>query len=320
MAALAVALLALGLAMALPSSDGLSREVESAEARLRLEKAAVTAESRVAFLLLTEPAGRFGLEIGGPHLAADGSLVSADPAVQRRPLLFDGRPYRFALEDGSEAIIRIQDSAGLINVAEGNRALLTSLMQTCGLTPPRALAVADAMAFARPAPPVKAASFDAAPPPSLRWESHVRGSMKRRLQTASTYLPGESGLNIATASPSVLMALYRGDRATVAALLRARAAMNKTTKVSIKYNQNEYISNIPVVKRQTMGNKLVITVEFVSPKLTRDLPLYFYRTNLKADDLGHLHAFSAEGSFVDVGRHSECYPHLDTAAELFPES
>jgi len=319
MAALAVALLALGLIMALPSSDGLAQEVERAEARLRLDRAAVTAESRVAFLLLSEPAGRAGLEIGGPRLAADGSLVSADPSVERRTLLFDGRPYRLPLDGGGEAMIRIQDAAGLVNVAEGNRPLLASLMQTCGVPRLRAREVADAMALARPAVSGRPSPNDTAPPPSLRWDSYVRSGTKRGLQTGSTFLPNERGLNIATAPPAVLMALYRGDRAAVDAQLRARSPVNKTTIMSIKYNQYDYKSPITVVRRETMGNKLVITVEFVSPKLTQDLRLYFYRTNLIAGDFDHLRAFSAEGSIIDVGRHTECYPHLDKPAELFPE-
>ena len=64
MAALAVALLALGLVMSLPASDRLGREVRQARAQLDVERVAVTAQSQVAFLLLTEPVGRNGLEFG----------------------------------------------------------------------------------------------------------------------------------------------------------------------------------------------------------------------------------------------------------------
>lgn len=307
MAALAVALLALGLVMSLPASDRLGRELRQARAQLHVERVAITAQSRVAFLLLTEPVGRNGLEFGGPRLALDGSLISGELPAMRRTILFDGRPYTMQIDGSTQAVVRLQDEGGLINLHEASRPMLSGLMSACGITGPKAQKIVSGILAARD----PASGFD--------WSNHVRGEERRKLEVATAWRPREKpGLYLPTAPPSVLFALTGSER-SVRQILNSRNRSENTTKLRINYSQNEIISPSSLANRASVSDNIRMSVSINRPWLTGTLPFYIYRSTL---ELGHsdlTRSFIAKGPIVDAGHQSDCFPFVEEAAQPLPE-
>ncbi|CAN1548710.1 hypothetical protein MCEREM21A_02090 [Sphingomonadaceae bacterium] len=307
MAALAVALLALGLVMSLPASERLGREIRQARAQLDVERVAVTAQSQVAFLLLTEPVGRNGLEFGGPRLALDGSLISGELPAMRRTILFDGRPYTIQIDDSTEAVVRLQDEGGLINLHESSRAMLSGLMSACGITGPKAQNIVSGILAAR-----NRAS-------GLHWSNHARGDERRKLEAATAWRRLEKqGLYLPTAPPSVLFALT-GSEHSVRQILNARNRNDNTTKLSIKYNQNGSIIQYPVVERKSISQNIRISISINRRGLTGTLPFYFYQSTLELGPNDLARSFVAKGPIVDAGHQSHCFPFVEEAAQPLPE-
>ncbi len=307
MAALAVALLALGLVMSLPASDRLGRELRHTRAQVEVERVAVTAQSRVAFLLLTEPVGRNGLEFGGPRLALDGSLISGELPAVRRTILFDGRPYTVRIDDSTEAVVRLQDEGGLIGLHDSGRAMLSGLMSACGIAVPKGQNIVSAIFAARN----RGSDF--------RWSSHVRGDDRRKLEAATTWLRIEKpGLYLPTASPSVLFALTGSER-SVRQILNARDGNQNTTILSNTYYHNENNLRYPFLDRNTISSYIRISVSINRSKFTTGLPFYTYRTTLELGLDDPARSFVAKGAIVDAGRQSDCFPLADEAALPLPE-
>ncbi|MEY4891037.1 MAG: hypothetical protein RIQ75_2167 [Pseudomonadota bacterium] len=307
MAALAVALLALGLVMSLPASDRLGQELRQAHAQLHVERVALTAQSRVAFLMLTEPVGQNGLEFGGPRLAIDGSLISGEPPSIRRTILFDGRPYRMRIDGTNEAVVRLQDEGGLINLHEASRTVLSDLMSTCGITGPRAQNIITDIFADRD----RRSDFD--------WRKHVRGDERRKLEAATAWRHREKpGLYLPTAPPSVLLALT-GSESRVRQILRLRERSNDISNLEIKYNKNENNIQYPFGQISSVSKHIRISVQISRLWFTDDLPIYLYRSTLELGRNDLALSFIAKGPIVDAGYQSECFPFLEEAAQPLPE-
>lgn len=307
MAALAVALLAMGLVMSLPASDRLGRELRQARAQLDVERVAVTAQSHVAFLLLTEPTGRNGLNVGGPRLALDGSLISGELPAMQRNILFDGRPYSLQIDDMTDAVVRLQDEGGLINLNDSSRALLSGLMSACGIAAPKARNITSAILASRDG----ATAFE--------WRDHVRGDDRRRLEAASSWRrPDKRGLHLATAPPSVLWVLT-GSQRGVRQILNARSPSNNTTNMNINYNQDERNIQYSITNRESISNHLRINISVNRRGLTGALPLYFYQSTLELGPNDPARSFVVKGPIVDAGHQSHCLPLVGEAAQPLPE-
>lgn len=307
MAALAVALLALGLVMSLPASDRLGQELRQAHAQLVVERVAVTAQSRVAFLMLTEPVGQNGLEFGGPRLALDGSLISGELPSMRRTILFDGRPYTMRIDGTHEAIVRLQDEGGLINLHEASRTILSDLMSTCGITGPKAQNIVTGIL----ADPDRRSDFD--------WRNHVRGDERRKLEVATAWRRREKpGLYLPTAPPSVLLALTGSER-RVRQILRLRERNLDTSIMDEKYGKNENNIQYSFGRMASVSTHIRITVQISRRGLTDALPSYLYRSTLELGRNDLALSFMAKGPIVDAGYQSECFPFLEEAAQPLPK-
>ncbi len=307
MAALAVALLALGLMMSLPASDRLGRELRQARAQLDVERVAVTAQSRVAFLLLTEPVGRSGLEFGGPRLALDGSLISGELPAMRRTIFFDGRPYAIQLDPSTEAVVRLQDEGGLIGLHEASPALLSGLLSACGITGPKAETIVSRILLAR-----ESGS-------GFYWRDHLRGDERRRLEAATAWQRFEKpGLYLPTAPPSVLLALTGSER-NVRKILSFRGEVEKEIKLKVKNNQNEINIRYPIEERRSISETIRLSVSINRNGLTTTLPVYRYLSTLELGQSDPSRSFIEKGQIVDAGRQSECFPFAEEPARPLPE-
>ena len=307
MAALAVALLALGLVLSLPASDRLGQELRQAHARLNVERVAVTAQSRVAFLMLTEPVGQNGLEFGGPRLAIDGSLISGELPTMRRNILFDGRPYTMKIDGSNEAIVRLQDEGGLINLHEASRTTLSDLMSACGITGPRLLnIIADILA-------------DRSHRSDFDWRDHLRGNERRKLEVATAWRRSEKpGLYLPTAPPTVLLALTGSERRAREILLLREGNQN-ISKLELIRSQNENNSQLPVGEISSVSTHIRISVQISRRGLTDNLPVYVYRSTLELGRNDIALSFIAKGPIVDAGFQSECFPFWEEPAQPLPQ-
>ncbi|WP_155800170.1 hypothetical protein [Porphyrobacter sp. AAP82] len=307
MAALAVALLALGLVMSLPASDRLGQELRHARAQLHVERVALSAQSRVVFLMLTEPVGQNGLEFGGPRLALDGSLVSGELPSMRRTILFDGRPYKMKIDSTNEVIVRLQDEGGLINLHQASTTILSDLISACGITGPRAQNIAAGILADRS----RTSDFD--------WRKHVRGDERRKLEAATAWRHREKpGLYLPTAPPSVLLALTGSERRT-RQILELRERDQDISKMVLLYNKNGNIIQYPYRQMGSITAHIRMSVQISHDRLTNTLPVYLYQSTLELDRDDPALSFIAKGPIVDAGYQSECFPFLEEAAQPLPE-
>lgn len=307
LAAIAVALLALGLVMSLPASDRLGRELRLVRAQLDVERVAVTAQSRVAYLLLTEPVGRNGLEFGGPRLALDGSLISGELPAVRRTIMFDGRPYTIQIDDSTEAVVRLQDEGGLINPHESSRAMLSGLMSACGIPVLKAQNIVSAILAARD----RASGF--------HWSSYVRGDDRRKLEAATAWQRREKpGLYLPTAPASVLFVLTGSERG-VRQIMDARNGNDNSTKLNTKYFQNDNNARYTITELKSVSSSIRIVISINRHRLTEALPFYIYKSTLELGPNDLARSFLAKGPTVDAGYQPQCFPFVEEAAQPLPE-
>jgi len=102
--------------VAITALASLTEEAASARARVRFAQTVLTAEARIAYLATTESIGSTGFQLGAPRLSPDYEVL--ETSVRTPPggeVRLDGRPYR--LETDHPVTVRLQDQAGLINVA-----------------------------------------------------------------------------------------------------------------------------------------------------------------------------------------------------------
>lgn len=105
--------------VAITALVSLTAEAASARSRVRFLQRAFTAEATIAYLAATEPLSPQAFAVGSPRSFGDfrsedpGSIQTSGSAVSIVNL--DGRPYLIEINGALE--IRLQDQAGLINLA-----------------------------------------------------------------------------------------------------------------------------------------------------------------------------------------------------------
>lgn len=322
LAAIAVALIALGLVMTLPTSDLLAREVRHARSRLTLERAAITAETRLGYLLLTEPVGRRGLSIGGVRLAADGNLVASSAIGQRSELVLDGRPYRMWLDDRTTLIVRVQEKSGLINLEDAGAGVLANLWRVCGLPGEEGRMLSERLLAARPRLARPTESRGAVPVGQTLdvLSQLVSGDRRARLNAAISAIPAGTGLHLPTAPAAVVMALFGGNSAQAKAFLDAREGKSNAIKMTALNNQNGYNALPYEVKRENMTGQMRVTFEIDHSKLTIGLPMYFYQSDMEVDMDIPYRSFMAKGPIVHAGRHAQCSEPVGAVIQPLPGS
>jgi hypothetical protein len=191
---------------------GLRDETRQTVASIEFERAAMSAEARLAFLISTEPLGPEGLRIGANRLAQNqrGAAALLEQQIATLDLLrFDDRQYRW-LETGDETVdapylVQVQDEAGLVNLFQADPAMLGRLFQLAGLDEDQAELLATELT-----------EFNALPPPSqpIRRLSEIyrlpsardllSDKAYRTLLGLSAVHPDSRAVNINTAPPNVL--------------------------------------------------------------------------------------------------------------------
>lgn len=323
LATLAVAFLSLGLVLSLPSSDELARELRHARARLTLERAAITAETRVAFLLLTEPAGLRGVHVGGVRLAGDGSLVSATEVAERQQeVVFDGRPYSFWLDSATEVIVRIQEKSGLINLTDSDDVVLANLLKICDESSQGAERLAADFTLVRGNQ--NRAGDQATKTSQLdllsKWSVIVRGDRQRRINAAVSVLPFGTGIHLPTAPPPVLLALFGRNQLQTSHFIDQRNGSQGAANMAVTYNQNDYKVPTAIVTRQAMTGSVGLVVAINQRKLTIGSPLYFYQSDMRADSTNLDHSFYPRGQILHAGRPVQCYRLSEEVAQPLPSA
>ena len=317
-AALAIALLALGLVLSLPVNEQLTRELRHAKTRVELERAAMSAESRVAFLLLTQPIGIYGPEIGGVRLAADGTVTGGRTRSTIERMILDGRPYRFQLDKSTEVIVRAQEESGLMHFQNTSPDLIARLLHACGIpqTESRALGL-QMMRAEQPAangPPMQREDMAL----NAGWRSFLQGDLERRFNTAISGTSSVTGMYEATAPWAVLMALYNGNQKKVEEIFGARGELTETAKMKTNYYQIESNGSELLKFHKLMTGNIRLSVEIRRTSLTMNLPFYYYQSSMKMDRDNPLNAFNAESPIFNAGNAPKCYQRLEEFAGELP--
>jgi len=306
-AALAIALLALGLVLSLPVNEQLTRELRHAKTRIDLERAAMSAESRVAFLLLTQPIGLYGPEIGGVRLASDGTVKGGQSSSRIERMLLDGRPYRFQLDKSTEVIVRAQEESGLMHFQNTTPALIEQLLISCGASQTESRSLALQMIRSEQQAANRRPTQRMDPSLSAGWRSYLTGDLKRRFNTAISGAYSVTGLHEATAPWAVLMALHIGNQRKADEIFTAKGEPAETAKVRINYSQ--FASNgyeLPKFNKLMTGN-IRLSLEIRRRDLTINLPFYYYQSAMKMDRDNPLNSFNAESPIFNAGTAPNCY-------------
>lgn len=320
LAALAVALLSLGLIMSAPASDQLARELRHARARLTLERAAISAETRIAFMLLTEPTGSRGIIVGGVRLAGDGSLISATLGQRPEEIVFDGRPYSFWLDASTEVTVRVQEKSGLINITEADGTSLANLLKICGKPASEAGRLAAKFLATRREHSLAVEVKNRTTNSSFlqAWSANVGGDRQRRLNAAISVLPAGTGVHLPTAPPSVILALFGGNEQRTRQYIALRNGVNISAKMTQNYDQFDYKLEATTVTRKSMTGIVGIVVTVRNAKLTIGSPLYFYESGMKADLTNLQKSFYPIGQNLHAGRPVQCYQPSQEVAQPLP--
>ncbi len=123
--------------VAITALTSLTAEAASARARVRFLQRALTAEATIAYLAATEPLSPRAFAAGAPRSfdefrnAQPGEILSSGGAVSVVDL--DGRPYVLDINGSLE--VRLQDQAGLINVAALGDIQMQRLAERAGAPP-----------------------------------------------------------------------------------------------------------------------------------------------------------------------------------------
>jgi hypothetical protein len=152
-----IGVLSLSLWGALHVLEGLNRDLENARARQALQIAGASADSRIGFLLLSEPLEPRGIAIGEERIEPFAQLMSPGDSVplpqglsdpDRKLLWADGRDYQFGDENtGKTLLVRLQDEAGLFSwsfsPSRETEQMLALLLEDDEITRNLAAALAD---------------------------------------------------------------------------------------------------------------------------------------------------------------------------------
>jgi hypothetical protein len=311
LAVLAVGLLALGLVLALPSNLQVRDEVGRAQALLGIKRIAITAESRISFLLLTEPVGNRGLEIDGPRLATDGGLISG--LAERRPLLFDGRRYVMDLGGGQQAYVRLQDEAGLIDLNRADTALVARLLMICGLPGTQANRLAGDLLRRRgtSAGNLDSGKIDA-------WIDALPADRRPAVEAAISVTSIGGGHNARTSPEAVRRAMKHEFEGSSAGGGRSVTVESNITNLNIIGSHFGGNYDVSVNKRQKISNTVRIYIAFVDHQLTDHLPDYFYMTALSAVHGDPMRSFLPQRAQFNAGNGAACAESPLEAAAPFP--
>jgi hypothetical protein len=126
-----VMILTLTFAVAINALVNLKAETRHALDRAEFERAAMSAENRLAFLMTTEPFGAASLDIGSAR-QQDGDDPAAVQALAT--VMLDDRPYAWSeFVDSPKAYqLQVQDEAGLVNVYIADAQQLRNLFTLVG--------------------------------------------------------------------------------------------------------------------------------------------------------------------------------------------
>lgn len=319
-ALLVIGLIALGIAMSMPSGFQLGRDVRQANARLSLQRAAISAESRIKFMLLTEPVGLRGLEVDGPKLAADGSLISGEPENRRGVLIFDGRPYSMNLGNGAEVVVRVQDEAGLVNVNVASEDLVTNLLSACGVEKARARELAVKLIDFREAQSV--GMIGAQPIRDIRqvpqWRQILSDDRGRALFSVISNASPTASLNLQIAPKPVLLAAFTGNARRADEYATEMGSGSLTAKVNVYNDRFEYISNNTESKTYNRWSTMRLYIQWSSSKLTARLPEYSYETAISIDMTDPLDLFMTNGAYFNAGNGAWCHKSTGEAVKQLP--
>lgn len=122
--------------VAITALSNLNAEARSARARVAFLQRALTAEARVSFIAQTEPFGPMGLRIGALRNVNEiaGMTPTESSGLPQADLRLDNRPYRMGV-GGDQVVVRLQDQAGMINLARLDNESLSRLMVDAGVAP-----------------------------------------------------------------------------------------------------------------------------------------------------------------------------------------
>jgi type II secretory pathway component PulK len=319
-ALLVIGLIALGIAMSMPSGLQLGRDIRQANARLALQRAAISAESRIKYMLLTEPVGLRGLEVDGPKLAADGNLISGEPENRRGALIFDGRPYAIDLGKGAEVVVRVQDEAGLVNVNVANQDLVTNLLSACGFEKAKARELAVRLIDYRQARRV--GMIGAQPIQDIRkvpqWRQILSDDRGRALSSVISTASPTASLNLQLAPKAVLMAAFAGNARLAEKYAAERSSGFFATKMNVYNKQIEYINNNNESNGGNVGATIRLYIHWSSSKLTPRLPEYSYETAINIDMTDSMDLFMPNGAYFNAGNGAWCHKSTGEAVKQLP--
>ncbi len=122
--------------VAITALSNLNAEALSARARIAFLERALSAEARVTFVAETEPFGPLGLRIGGLRNVNEsvGLMPTETSGLPQADLRLDDRPYRMTIGE-DEVVVRLQDQAGLLNLAKLEDEGLRRLALAAGVAP-----------------------------------------------------------------------------------------------------------------------------------------------------------------------------------------
>lgn len=240
--AVAIAVFALSVLTLVSTIDAASVRVTRLQEDAAFARQAASAEARVSFLLATEP-----LRAGAVAVGADRNAPSDSPLDLRDrrilPVHLDGRAY-VTIVDRRQVVVRLQDTAGLLNVNGADPARLARLLAATGDEGAATRAAALVADFTDPDDARRPGGAERAeyvrrgfdPPIDmpiddvrrvhdvLNWDDLVTAAQMAELERFARAAPAEAGLNVNTAPAPVIAAAFGIDAARAAEIVRRRAA------------------------------------------------------------------------------------------------
>ncbi|WP_409019931.1 hypothetical protein [Brevundimonas vesicularis] len=117
--------------VAITALASLNAEARSARDRSRFIQRAMSAEARLTYLVATEPMRQNGVLINGPILMDPDAMVPEADGNLSELVRLDGRPYLLDVE--GPMLVRLQDQAGMINLAHLRGQTLTKFLEEVGI-------------------------------------------------------------------------------------------------------------------------------------------------------------------------------------------
>jgi len=227
--------------VAITALASLTAEANSARARMRFLQRAMTAEAALAYMAATEPMRANGLSLNDLRAFNEYGETAAETPSSGLPVelvRLDARPYLMDID--GPLVVRLQDQAGMINIAQLRGPPLSRFMERLGVE----ASLRDTLAaryqdyfdmddLRQPNGAERRDYADGGPPnrPLLRpseWLSVLgaRDAVDRKrwraIREKLASDPISSAININTASPETLMILFDLTEDQAAAVVRER--------------------------------------------------------------------------------------------------